>query len=194
MNNEMYNLNNPIQGNEEQINYEKNLKLHYDTFIGVGEKTNLPLCSEFIKFIFVSEDNSKINEMIDKILSTSKSEIFHKTEMYRLYMSFYKNNNEDLLRIKKQIGFENNLIQDEIKKIEINNDELLREVKIVTKEKIELINETNLIEDEMSKYKVKFFKKFIRKNFYIFYKFIFKAFRRNSYSNSKPKSNISQSL
>jgi hypothetical protein len=149
-----YNTN-IIQQNDEQINYERNLKFHYDTFLGFCENSNFPLCSEFIKLIFMTDDISKINEMIDKILSCPKTDIFHETEIYKLFLCFYKINNEDLIRIKKQLIYDISKVDEEIKLNEIKNEELLREVKIVTKEKIELINETNLIEDEMSKYKVK---------------------------------------
>jgi len=150
-----YNMNNLIQVNDEQIDYyERNLKFHYDTFLGISEKTNLAVCTGFIKFIFMTDDISKINEMIDKIVSSPQNDIFYKTEMYKLFMCFYKINNDDLIIIKKQLIYDNSLVNEEIKLNEIKNDELLREVKIVTKEKIELINETNLIEDEMSKYKV----------------------------------------
>jgi hypothetical protein len=149
----------PSQRTEEELNreiYERNLNLHIKAFNTWSDELKLETeypAFEFLKFIFIQDDN----DIFEKLSTNTQTHDgnFQMTEMNRLCLIYFKSKNEDLTRIKKQLGFENNIISDEIKLFDVTNDDLLREVRIVTKEKIELINEKNKIEDELAKYKVK---------------------------------------
>ena len=76
------------------------------------------------------------------------------SQLLYLYLQFINVRQTDLNIMKNQIALENNNLSKEIKYLENSNGDLERELRIVIKEKIEILDEKDKLEQEISKFKV----------------------------------------
>jgi len=138
------NLNN---SNCNKTSLEKNLSIHLDFLnsekIIIEKILNSYSCCNSIqnKTSNIDDNYSKSTNLIANTFDD---------------VNYIKLKNEELERIKRKLDEDSNKIEIELKRQEIKNEELERELNIVLKEKIEISDEKDKLEEDISKYKVNF--------------------------------------
>jgi hypothetical protein len=110
--------------------------------------------SVHLKFLQEIHNLSIIDSNQISYIENNSIAILNMPTITRLYNIFFKSVKEDHDRINEYLSNENKNLEVKVKESEINNDEIFRELKIVTKEKIEIINDKNKIDEEITNIKV----------------------------------------
>lgn len=133
----------------EKLNSKINAK------ISNFDSKNLINAAVHLKFLQETNNISIIdssNEMT--YIEKNSQSITNIPTITRLYNIFLKTIKEDQEKINEYLLNENKNLELNLKESEINNDDIFRELKIVTKEKIEIINDKNKIDEDLTNFKV----------------------------------------